>query len=52
MTCTTEGYRNASELVRCRSSVKCLNIVGVIIGVHSASFANSTFGFQRWRVVK
>jgi hypothetical protein len=51
MICIPEGYRNACELIRCPSSVKCLNVIRVLAGVRFTSFSFSMFFFQTWRAV-
>ena len=51
MTCIPEGYRSASELVRRRRSVICLDTARFLTGVYFASFSYSMFGFQTWSAV-
>ncbi|KAH9012244.1 hypothetical protein EDB83DRAFT_335759 [Lactarius deliciosus] len=51
MTCIPEGYRSASELVRRRRSIICLDTARFLTGIYFASFSYSMFGFQTWRAV-
>jgi hypothetical protein len=51
MTCIPEGYRSASELVRRRRSIICLDTARFLTGVYYASFSYNMFGFQTWPAV-
>ncbi|KAH9033861.1 hypothetical protein EDB84DRAFT_1488240 [Lactarius hengduanensis] len=51
MTCIPEDYRSASELVRRRRSIICLDTARFLTGIYFASFSYSMFGFQTWRAV-
>ena len=51
MTCIPEGHRSASELVRRRRSIICLDTARFLTGVYFASFSYSMFGFQTWPAV-
>ena len=51
MTCIPEGYRSASEFVRRRRSIICLDTIRFLTGVYFASFSYSMFGFQTWPAV-
>ncbi|KAI9433333.1 hypothetical protein H4582DRAFT_1988573 [Lactarius indigo] len=51
MTCIPEGYRSASEFVRRRRSIICLDTTRFLTGIYFASFSYNMFGFQTWRAV-
>lgn len=51
LTCIPEGYRSASELVRRRRSIICLDTIRFLTGIYFGSFSYSMFGFQTWPAV-
>lgn len=48
ITCTPEGYRSASEGVRRRRALICLDTTRFLTGVYYASFSYGMFGYQTW----
>ena len=46
--CTPEGYHRASETVRRRRALICLNTTRFLTGVYFASFSYGMFGYQTW----
>jgi hypothetical protein len=47
-TCTPEGNRGASENVRKRRALICLDAARFLTGVYYASFSYGMFGYQTW----